>query len=273
MSLRSLALTTAKKALQRLMKTGWGLKWTRLISVEHEQFVAGQVALRHRDSIAERLESRVVRGPFRGMRYPREVQANAFIAKLLGAYEAELHPSIEEICRQSYRTLINVGAAEGYYSVGLAMRLPGLKVYGFEAEAAPRGELQRLARLNGVAERIEIDGFCTHAALSKFPLGPDTLILMDCEGCEWHVLDPVRVPRLQGCDILVELHRVRDNQPRALIQRAFDSSHTIEWIEARHRDTSEFPELSELRQFEREALLQERAANHEGWAYLRRKLD
>jgi hypothetical protein len=39
--------------------------------------------------------------------------------KWLGTYELELHSIIKGILRAEYNTIIDIGSAEGYYSVGL----------------------------------------------------------------------------------------------------------------------------------------------------------
>jgi hypothetical protein len=267
---RTAAIRLVKDVLWRLMKRRGVLKWTRLISEEHDLFVAAQVVLTHRQAIARGVGFQVVRGPFQGVRYPIDlVDASTLIPKLLGAYEEELHQIIEAVCGGPYRTIVNVGAAEGYYAVGLATRMPAANVYAFEADAKARDDLGAFARENGVAGRMVIAGRCGIGELSRCTVEPHLLVLMDCEGCEWALLNPELVPGLMHSDLLVELHRVRDNDPRTLIQRLFGGSHTIAFVDARRRDTSRYPELSGLREFEREALLLERTAHHEGWAWAR----
>src|SRR5262245_12927877 len=52
--------------------------------------------------------------------------------KLLGTYEVELQPLFEQIVAASPLTVINVGAAEGYYAAGLAVRCPAACVIAYE---------------------------------------------------------------------------------------------------------------------------------------------
>jgi len=49
--------------------------------------------------------------------------------KILGCYEAEITPAVEEAISRNYRTMLDVGCAEGYYAVGLARGVPGSVVY------------------------------------------------------------------------------------------------------------------------------------------------
>ena len=84
---------------------------------------------------------------------------------LLGTYECELNPAVETICEAGCDRIIDIGAAEGYYAVGMALRNPGVPLVGFEMNASVRYYLRRLARRNGVRPRIKILGECTPPAL------------------------------------------------------------------------------------------------------------
>ena len=63
-------------------------------------------------------------GPFKGMNYIQIPPYRALPGKLLGFYEQELIPAVEETLKRSYDMIINVGSAEGYYSSRLCPRLP-----------------------------------------------------------------------------------------------------------------------------------------------------
>src|SRR5258708_4505437 len=103
---------------------------------------------------------RVRSGPFAGMRYVDNSVGSAYLPKLLGTYERELAEVIEEACRLRPELIIDLGAAEGYYAVGLALRNPQARVVAFEQQDIGRAALWRMAQLNGVADRIEIHGRC-----------------------------------------------------------------------------------------------------------------
>ena len=106
--------------------------------------------------------------------------------------------------------VVNVGSAEGYYAVGLAIRLPWARGGRLRARpGAARRRRPRSPRLNGVDARLELRGLCTPAELAA--LGPraaaaDTFVLMDCEGAEAELADPDAVPWLAGARLLIELH-------------------------------------------------------------------
>ena len=104
-----------------------------------------------------------------GLVFPPEViEGNGygyFVPKLLGAYELEIQPFIQEICRRSYSQVINIGAADGYYAVGLAQHLPNAVILAYQYEAESRAACEQTARLNGVADRVKMRGLCEQQEL------------------------------------------------------------------------------------------------------------
>ena len=82
----------------------------------------------------EQLGGIVAGGPFQGLRYIRESVGSAWAPKMLGTYEKELWPVVDVLIRRRPRWIVDVGAAEGYYAVGLAMRLGAAQVVAFEAD-------------------------------------------------------------------------------------------------------------------------------------------
>ncbi len=92
----------------------------------------------------------IPRGPFAGMRYITDSVGSALVPKLLGIYERELNECIEQACTRQFPLIIDVGAAEGYYAVGLARRNPNARVIAFEMEEKGRATLRIMAELNGV---------------------------------------------------------------------------------------------------------------------------
>lgn len=107
-----------------------------------------------------RTGSRVLKGPFAGMNYVSHAVGSAYIPKLLGIYERELTPCVEAICRRNPSLIVDVGAAEGYYAVGLARRNPAARVICFELDPRGRDALAEMSRINGVGDRISIRGLC-----------------------------------------------------------------------------------------------------------------
>ena len=179
----------------------------------------------------------VLSGPFEGMRYINDIVYGSITPKWLGSYEAELHPVIEEIISRGYHTIIDVGAAEGYYLIGLARRMPGAILYGFDTDPLARRQQAQLDSLNG-RQNVHIGGYCSPVWLEAY-CQPGSLVICDIEGYELYLLSPKIVPALKDADILVELHPFSPmSYPevrRTIIDR-FEATHHIERIAAQKKD-------------------------------------
>ena len=108
----------------------------------------------------------VASGPFAGMKYASGSIGSRLLPKILGTYELELHPTIEKICQRSFDLIIDVGAAEGYYAVGMALRNSDAEVIAFETEVGGQNLIKEMADINGVADRVSVRGFCDSESLS-----------------------------------------------------------------------------------------------------------
>lgn len=181
-------------------------------------------------------------GPFKGLHYIDYSCGSVYVPKLLGIYEKELHHVIEEACSMDFGCVVDIGAAEGYYAVGLAMRLPKTTVFAFEAEAEGREAIMKLAQLNNVKDKIRILGRCEVEDL-KSALSDQTksLIVCDVEGYEGVLLDPNRVPALRKAHILVEIHDLVERGLTEKIRSRFAPTHEIEEIWEQERLVRDFP--------------------------------
>ena len=135
--------------------------------------------------VEQRTGRRVRGGPFVGMNYVNRSCGSAYLPKLLGTYERELHWCVENICSMKPGLILNVGAAEGYYAIGLARRNPQARVIGFEMKIHGQQALREMTELNDVADRVEVRGHCEPADLSA-ALGeqPRPVVVCDVEGYE-----------------------------------------------------------------------------------------
>ncbi len=216
----------------------------------------------------------VLSGPFAGMRYQRSALVS-YCPKALGTYELELTPLIERLCSMPFELIINVGAAEGYYSIGLARRNPQAKVVTFEADERIRQVLRKMIQLNGMADRIAIKGFCDTDSLRNALSDPGLrLVVMDIEGAESSLLDPVKIPYLSDIYILVEIHDFVSRDLAQTIRTRFQQSHQITEIWSKPRKLSDFPRVPSSKQrflrFDRllELSLREGRPEPMRWLYL-----
>jgi hypothetical protein len=212
----------------------------------------------------------VKHGPFRGMKYPELVSAGSEVyPKLLGSYEKEIHPLIENLCAADYSCLLNVGCAEGYYAVGFALKGRFQEVQAFDLDPRARTLCQQMAEANGVT--LTIRGECFPETLAELKDKPRTLVLCDCEGFEKHLFTEAAVAGLKNHDVLIETHDFVDIGITDGLRRAFSASHDMTLYESRDDILKayeyEYPELQGLSLEDRRFLLEERRPAAMRWLF------
>jgi hypothetical protein len=148
-------------------------------------------------------------GPFAGMTLSMRASwgHGDMLPKLLGYYEQELHESLVDIVSAQPDLVINVGAAEGYYAVGLARLLQEPAIHAFDTSELAQDICREAARLNGVEQRVSVAGHCTPDLLQLLLMrGRRPLVVCDCEGGEMGLIDPSRAPALASATLLIECH-------------------------------------------------------------------
>jgi SAM-dependent methyltransferase len=188
----------------------------------------------------------VLSGPFAGMAMLPEVSwgDGDLAPKLLGCYEAELHPALSKAISRQPKSIVNVGCAEGYYAIGMARALPQSKVFAFDINETAQAICGRAAAANQVAARSQVGGACTPDTLREVIAKDDrTLLFVDCEGGELQLLDPEQVPGIQSCDVIVECHDFLNPSITPTLQKRFAATHDVEIVSEGPRDPNQFPAL------------------------------
>jgi len=168
--------------------------------------------------------------------------ARIHIPKLLGIYERELNQYVERACTLNFSIIVDIGAAEGYYAVGMALRNPKARIIAFEMESTSRAALAELVRLNDVADRVEIRGRCEPDNLERVLADASRpFVICDAEGHESVLLDPTTAPSLRRAWILVELHEFIERGISEKIRERFVATHEIVQIWQQERTIADFP--------------------------------
>jgi len=210
---------------------------------------------------------RVSSGPFRGLQLRPEVGwgDGDLCAKLLGAYEHELHEILGAWLAQPRPSLV-IGAAEGYYAVGLARAAP---VWAWE----PRPDLVE------IMQRTWLDNPGLHALTPSTHCEPHQVqaqaqdlvrcrVFMDCEGAEAEYLARPDVwPR--ATEFLVESHDCfRPGIGDHLIQ-TWQATHECTRIWSRAWDVWAVPGLEHLTDLERVVMITEQRPQRSSWIHMR----
>jgi hypothetical protein len=177
------------------------------------------------------------------MRYHGEAVCGVASPKIMGVYESELAPFLLKWSAIPFEHIIDVGAAEGYYAVGCAMLWPRAIVTAFESSEEGRRFLARNVELNRLQSRIKIVGNCGPEQLQAAMLnGQRSLVIMDVEGAEGHLLNPENIPDLTNAHIIVEIHDFVDDKLGEIVSSRLKSSHVIQEVRTRRRTFWDFYE-------------------------------
>ena len=172
---------------------------------------------------------KVFQGPFKGMKFLKESSEGCHVAKLLGTYEQPLHNYLEKIISFDYKLIINIGSAEGYYSVGLAMRSKASRILSFDINEEAQKACKELAIENDVEDSIQIESEFYPSILKDYK-HTKSLLICDVEGDEKKLLDINNYSEFKEIDILVESHEcIVPGITDELINR-FSSTHQISII-------------------------------------------
>lgn len=181
---------------------------------------------------------RVLSGPFASMRYLTKSAMSAYYPKILGTYERELHDVVQRIIALEPDLIVDVGAAEGYYAVGFARRLPATRVIAYEIDPEGRRLMKELAALNEVSN-LSIRGEGSPERLSSDLASEGVrVVVCDAEGAERTILDPESLPGLTDSHVLVEVHDHLDPTIGTTLEERFSGTHGREKIVSCGREPS-----------------------------------
>lgn len=217
--------------------------------------------------------SKVVQGgPFAGLSYVDKAVGSNYLHKLVGSYEAVLHPTLAEIFQNKFDTVIDIGAAEGYYLVGLGQKFPKARLIGFETESTGRELITEMYKKNNLHNDLILEGTATTSNVVPYITGA-TLLICDCEGGELDILNPsaeVAFAKVQTA--VIELHDfIRPRIKEALTKR-FSATHHITLVPFKMANPNDFPFLKSIQNHKDQyEILRERGWQEQEWMILNRK--
>jgi hypothetical protein len=189
-------------------------------------------------SLIQRAKQRhqVASGPFKGAKLIPSALEHDW-NKLMGVYEFYLHGPLEAAIASLPPLCIDVGASEGYYTLGLAHRLPKSRHIAYEMIDETRSKLVRASEM--LQASIQVKGKCTLEELTADVLSSERgLLLMDCEGNEEQLLTAsIREP-LARWHILLEVHDFQAPGAGERILELYSVTHDVAIINSSQPDRS-----------------------------------
>lgn len=123
-----------------------------------------------------------------------------------------------------------MGCAEGYYAIGMAFRCKSSKIYAYDTNQKARHLCQKMAELNGVADRVYVRSKLTSKKLEDFNFLGRCLFVCDCEGYEKILFNEANIPNLKNCDLIIGTHNFIDIEISTYLKKLPGHTYNIKSI-------------------------------------------
>ncbi len=206
----------------------------------------------------------VLYGPFKGLK----IEPNTYWGRLdlgsqcLGLYEKEFLDFLAGIKNKEFSTFIDIGAADGYYAVGMLVSGKVRSVVCFEQSEDGRQTIKRNWESNGTPGHLKVLGEATFDSIEALTAEDlrNALVMIDIEGAEFELLNYDVLNKLSDCTLLIEIHNWIDdfNNKYAYLLRRLYKHFEISIIERVDRLTVNIAELRDFTDDNRLLLTSER---------------
>jgi len=194
----------------------------------------------------------VLGGLFKGLIYPDFVSTGSvLLPKIIGCYEDELKFVFNEVVNKSYEYVIDVGCAEGYYAIGMALVGNSKKVIAFDNNKYARKLCKEMSYINNVQDKVFIYDSCTSKELINLVANKKCLIICDIEGSESMLFTNEVISACSLSDVIIELHDFHLKGLSRKITSKFSETHAVDIIDsvyakpvARYLKSSQISEYS-----------------------------
>ncbi|WP_209598131.1 hypothetical protein [Ruegeria sp. HKCCSP351] len=203
--------------------------------------------------VLEQSRGQVLCGPMKGFRFVE----NAFwgghsdtATKIFGLYEQQ---NLKVLSNSDKPVLVDIGAADGFWGVGLVAAGQFEKSVCFEVSAKGRDVIRETAEHNGVGDRVAVFGDALTDTVENIasvaPDPADIFFLIDIEGVEFSLLTEDFLTHFRRSEFLIELHpqMVEDGDAKLKAIEAFCAGYfDVAYVDGSVRDTSEMDEIIRL---------------------------
>jgi precorrin-6B methylase 2 len=214
--------------------------------------------------VFDRCKGIIQYGAFQGMKLSKETWwgKSDLGSQCLGLYEKEILDFIKNITTHQYENFIDIGAADGYYGIGMLLAKKCKQSICFEISKEGRKTIQKNSIANGVAENIYIQSEASTQSIAAISdaVFKNSLIMIDIEGSEFDLLNEKIFEKFSNSTILIEIHNWVDNfeeKYTALLRNSF-IHHIVEVIKRVERPTLHLEELRDFTDDNRLLLISER---------------
>jgi hypothetical protein len=201
------------------------------------------------DIISKYHNNTVQYGLFRGLKFSEDSHWGVSDrgTMILGLYEQEVLNEFSNISKH-FTTFIDLGAADGYYGVGVLVSNLFKKSYCYEITEAGRDVIAKNAALNNVSDKVIVRGEATRNLANEIPKLDliNSVLFVDIEGAEFDLFDLEFYESFSKSIIFIELHDFFFTNSKEKLDTLILNSkktHNAKFIKMGNRDLSIFPEL------------------------------
>lgn len=234
-----------------------------------------QMANKHKLNISSYIrkihENTVAYGPLKGLKFVEESHWGLADkgTMILGLYEQEVLQEISSI-PSSYNVFIDLGAADGYYGVGVLVNNLFTKSYCYEVSESGRDVISKTAKFNGLSDRVIIRGEATKNIINEIPVTElqKSVLFVDIEGAEFDLFDEAFFLGFKDSIIFLELHEWFFMDGSLKLDKLISDSkktHKSKRFKTGSRDLSNYPELEKLSDLDRWMICSEGRAQLMSW--------
>ncbi|OGJ37768.1 MAG: hypothetical protein A2182_03145 [Candidatus Pacebacteria bacterium RIFOXYA1_FULL_38_18] len=224
--------------------------------------------------LAKQMNDTIGYGPFKGLiiKHRNDWNGNMF----LGIYEQEVLQLFQKFPKK-YNTLINIGAADGYYAIGGLVSGLFNKTYCFELSKKSRINILKNAILNRVQNDIKIFGIAKSGFTRKLKKAganlEKSIIICDIEGNEFELFNKQVFGLFKKSILVIEVHDWHENGKSRYkkLKKNAGRYFKIQEIQSGTRDLSIFPEIKNLKDNDRWLLCSEGRHYAQTWLILKPK--
>lgn len=186
---------------------------------EHEEFNASKNIAINNQLTAEYVDFqgfikkdkrfKVLSGIFEGMIFHEECVRHSIIPMQLGIYESSLYPFLLQIAGGVNTTFIDIGAADGYFAVGM-LYIGCKKTIAFDISVEMQMRVKKLAAINNLDSKCTTKGVCTSEELDNLLKNitnqdEKICVLLDIEGFECELLNKSHLMN-KNVSFVIETH-------------------------------------------------------------------
>lgn len=207
-------------------------------------------------------------GIFKGYQLPKQTWWGHFdiASKIFGLYEKAV---LDELAASGKVDLfIDIGAADGYYALGMLHSGLADNVICYEKSVLGRKIILESATINSFTNRIEVLGEANLDSLKSLQSeSKKAILLMDVEGFEYALLNKTLLQQFSNYKLIVELHPFTEelNIANANLISRCESIFNVRLIQDNIRNTNNLNDLNILSNDERALIMSEGRVNQMTW--------